>query len=413
MFTQLLYINTNINMKIIWSIFLILFTLISCSGTQKNNSINDAKYEVDIDAFKNEGVIPISSYFESVKPIFLETNENCLIQSIDGIQVIGDYFFILDRKYERLYCFDKDGKFVRRIGNLGSGPGEFSSISDFTIDNNRTIYTLDRATSKIHLYALTGEYISSISLKNIGGNVGHIQVVEDFLYLDYQPEKIMVNADTPLLLKVDKASGEIVDKYLSASEHNLGFQLITFRDGSFFYSKNSNTPYYAPIYSNTVFSLNDGIEPYFRIKSSRLLQKEDLEKLDLSHPMIIVEINRIHKVKSIKNFLEIKNYIFCQYFDDRYGSDILLYCKNSGKANLYDRFFDDYFYKTVDKSLSHFFVCSDEKGIFAYMPVESVPLFMELHNSENVKFKFDQQQNDLIQELSEELNPILFYYELR
>lgn len=331
-------------MKTIRNFFLILFALISCNGAEKNSDIHNAKYEIDIDVLKNDGVVPISSYFKSVKPIMLETNENCLIRSLDAIQVTDDYIFILDRSYKRLYCFDKDGKFIRRIGNLGSGPGEFSSISDFTIDNNRTIYTLDRASSKIHLYAFTGEYISSISLKNIGGNVGHIQLVKDFLYLDYQSDKIMANADTPLLLKVDKASGKIVDKFLSASEHNLGFQVITFKDGSFFYSKNSNTPYYAPIYSNTVFSLEDDIEPYFQIKSSRLLQKEDLKELDLSHPSIIVEINRIDKIKSIVNFLEIKNYIICEY-RDKYGRDVLLYCKNSKDVNLYDRFFDDYFYQ--------------------------------------------------------------------
>lgn len=402
-------------MKALIIFFLVLFISVSSCRADKNDMImHNAQYEVDIDILKKEYNVPVSSYFKSVKPIFLETKENCLLQSIGGIQVTDDYIFILDKKYKRLYCFSKEGKFVRRIGNLGSGPGEFSNISDFTIDSNGTIYTVDPYGNKIHSYTLSGKHISSFQLKKIEGYLGHIQVVGDFLYLDFEAEKKTSKADIPLLLKVDKNSGEIVNKYLSVYKHNLGFQFITGKDGSFFYSKNSNKPCYAPIYSSIIFSLDNGVEPYFRINSKRLLQKKDLEKLDFSHSQVKMKIDEIHKIKSIKNFIEVENYIFCQYFDDpSSGSDILLYNKKSGEASLYDAFVDDYFYKTTDRALMPHFGCSDKKGIYAFTHVQEMPIFIESYKSGDIKFELDKEQHNQINKFLEEMNPPLFYYELK
>jgi len=401
-----------INMKKIIISFLFSVTFFSCNSNETSRDINNPKYEVDIDALKKKDFATTSSYFKSVRPIFLETSENCLIQSINEIQVTDDYIFILDYKYERLYCFDKEGKFVRKIGNLGSGPGEFSSITDFTIDKDGTIYTVDW--HRIHSYTLSGEYISSFELKNIGF-VGHIQVVGDFLYLYFQPERILLDKDLPLLLKVDKKSGEVAGKYLSSHEHNLGFQCVTFKDGSFFYPNNSYAPCFAPIYSSMVFSLNNnGVSPYFRISSKRLLRKGDLEGLDLSRPVVTTKINRIHKIKTIRKFLEVDNYIFCEYMDDyTSGSDMLLYSKNSGEAYLYNVFFDDYFYETAAKASKHHFACSDEKGIYAFIPVLSVPLFINNYESGNIKYGLSKKQHNHLKQFSEEMNPPLFYYELK
>lgn len=389
---------------------IILFIIVACN--ENNKSINTAKYEIDIDTVKNDGIANISSYFKSVKPIILETNENNLLRSIDAIQVTDDFIFILDRFYKRLYCFNKNGKFIRTIGNLGSGPGDYTSISDFTIDNSNNIYILDKMSNKINLYSFSGEYVFTISLKNLEGSFGHIQVTDKFLYLDYQPNIISKKANSPLLLEIDKVSGNIIDKYLLASEYNFGFQLISFKEGSFFYSKNTNNPYFAPLYSSIIFSLNNYIQPYFQIKSNKLLNKEDFKGLDLSNPSLISEINRYDKIKSIMNFIEIKNFIICEFFAE-YGMDIILFNKKSSKANLYDSFFDDYVYYTLNESIPHYFACSDEKGVYAYMNVDEVPLFVDYHNTGKVKIISNEQEDDYLKELTEESNPILFYYELK
>lgn len=240
-------------MNYIRCIFLVLAILqISCKGYQKELSTDEAYYKVDVDTLKNRGVCPISTYFKSVKPILLETSENNLLKSIDAIQITDDYIFILDRQYKKLYCFNKTGRFIRQIGHLGNGPGEFSNISDFTLNkNNKLIFILDNYTSKIHVYKFTGEHISSINIHNtIDGVFGHIQYSNNYLFTDFQPNKISSNNATPLLIKIDMNSGKLLNEYLSSEIHNLGFQLITFKRNSYFYSKTVNlhvTPLFIPI----------------------------------------------------------------------------------------------------------------------------------------------------------------------
>lgn len=402
-------------MNYIRCIFLILAILqISCREYKEELSKNEADFEVDVDTLENKGVASISSYFKSAKPIILETSENNLIKSIDAIQVTNDYIFILDRQYKKLYCFNKAGEFIRKIGNPGNGPGEYSNISDFTIaEDDKLIFVLDNYTSKIHVYKFTGEYISSLNINNaIEGIFGHIQYNNEQLFIDYQPNIIPSKKATPLLIKIDGNSGKFLGKYLPSEIYNLGFQLITFKNNSYFYSKNSQSPYYAPIYSPIVFSIENNITPYFQIKSSRLLKKDDLKGLDLSYPGIIAEINNLDKIKSILNFLETGNYIICEY-SDGYKLNTIVFSKTNKVANLYEGFFDDYVYRTFRESIPHYLACSDKKGVYAYMNINDIPLFIDYYESGKIKLNFDQFQIDITQKLSKDSNPLIFYYEIK
>jgi len=52
-----------------------------------------------------------------------------------------------------LYAFNKEGKFIRKYGNRGNGPGEYLSIKDFTIDTeNEIVYLMDDDATQILLY---------------------------------------------------------------------------------------------------------------------------------------------------------------------------------------------------------------------------------------------------------------------
>lgn len=392
-------------------IFICSFLFLSCSKEHNKSNTDIAIYEINLDSLEVKEVEKMSSYFKSVKLIPLETSDNNLIETVDAIQVIDDYIFILDKSYKRLYCFDKDGKYIRRIGSVGSGPGEYSSISDFTIDNEGIIYILDRSDYKILLYTISGEYKHSISFENIDGNSGHIQHYKNFLYLDFQPNNINSKEENPLLIKIDKVSGKLLGKYLSSEMNNLGFELIIFKVGSYFYSRSDNTPYYAPIYSNTVFSLKDSIKPYFTIKSNRLLEKDDIKHLNLSQPFVIVDINRIDKINSILNFQEIGDVIFCEY-SDGHKFKTLVYSKVKGEGVIIDNLYDDYIYKNSNDALMHYYGCSVEKGLYSYINVFDVPYLVDYYKSGKLNIKLDvSQENMFINNVTEESNPILLFYE--
>ena len=62
--------------------------------------------------------------------------------------------------------FDGKGKFVRRIGRQGQGPGEYSLVLSLDVDReNELIYLLDNG--KVNVYSLTGDYLKSIPLPEV------------------------------------------------------------------------------------------------------------------------------------------------------------------------------------------------------------------------------------------------------
>lgn len=395
-----------------YTLAILLIFQISCRGSQKELSDIEAIYEVDVDNLKSGGVAPMSSYFKSVSPIILETSENNLIKSIDIIQTTDDYIFILDRQYKRLHCYNKKGKFVRMIGSVGNGPGEYNNISDFTInESDKLIFLLDNYTLKIHVYKFTGEHVNTINISNsIDGACGHIQYNNGHLFTDYQPAKSKQET-TPLLMKFDVNSGEFLSEHLSSEIYNLGFQLITFKNNSYFYSKNSSSSFYTPIYSPIVFSIENNVLPYFKIESKRVLKKEEIEGYDLSVPGVISEINSLDKIKSILFFSEIGDYIICEYSDGYYIHTIV-FSKTSKEVNLYAGFFDDFVYKNFKESIPHYFACTDNNGMYAYMNINDIPLFIDYYKIGNIKLTLDQFEIDAIQDLSDDANPLLFYYTL-
>ena len=141
-----------------------LFFITGCGENRNTNQLNNAIYEVDLDKLEsNENRENVALL--QICTIFLETNDSCLIRQLDGIQVSGDYLFILDRKSRNLLSFNKNGRFAGKIGSMGRGPGEYGFISDFTVDSeNNIIFIYDTNNFKIQSYDFNGKFIKSIPI---------------------------------------------------------------------------------------------------------------------------------------------------------------------------------------------------------------------------------------------------------
>ena len=75
----------------------------------------------------------------------------------------------------RISVFTPDGGFIRSIGKLGSGPGEFRTPHDIAIDAEDRLFVADRGNHRIQILELEGKYLaewkqfgrpSSIVLRN-------------------------------------------------------------------------------------------------------------------------------------------------------------------------------------------------------------------------------------------------------
>lgn len=139
---------------LIWSYTLTLL-LSSCQTADKGG----------IDLSKPAGTITVkfSDLAENLQAIPLETTDSCLLSGYIRVWVGNKYIATADGN--ALHLFDKKGKHLKRLAKKGKGPGEFSSVTVFTIDESgeRLYYCDHSEKEKLRVIDLnTGNEIEKI-----------------------------------------------------------------------------------------------------------------------------------------------------------------------------------------------------------------------------------------------------------
>lgn len=133
-----------------WS-YMLAFILFSCQTPDTNS----------IDLSRPAGTIiqKLSDMADNLRAIPLETNDSCLLSDYIKIWVGNKYIVTADKN--AIHLFGKDGKHIRQLASQGKGPGEFSSIATFTVDeSNERLYYRDwnQRTSRSHSSENRGKY---------------------------------------------------------------------------------------------------------------------------------------------------------------------------------------------------------------------------------------------------------------
>ena len=133
----------------------VCFIITSC-----NNKTNWSLKEIFID-FSHVEELDLSN----MKVIELQFTENSIIRRVDEFLLHKDKYYVV-RSGNDLFVFDQDGSFKNKIGSKGNGQMEFTHFNSFFISGNiACIY--DAMSKKIISYELNGQYLNTISLKDI------------------------------------------------------------------------------------------------------------------------------------------------------------------------------------------------------------------------------------------------------
>lgn len=129
---------------------------------------------------------------DSVEIVKLETAQECLMGVVKRIYVVDSLLFISDSN-EKLFVFDRSGKFRNTIGTLGRGNDELLSMVDFCVDAlKRNVYVFDLLRKKIFKYDFQGHLLDKLRFENeVVNHTGHIYWMPDgniVAELDYFPE---------------------------------------------------------------------------------------------------------------------------------------------------------------------------------------------------------------------------------
>lgn len=301
-------------------LILFIFILVSCKS--QNNNL----YQFDPTSIEKNN-ISLSEIADDVTYIPLD---NTL-----PLGLIYKYEFVnnsiyLSTKDLGILVYSRSGKFIRRIGKIGRGPGEYIYPMHFTVNNKtETTYVLD-GNGIIKIYSKTGRFLRSLLLTVYGESTDDIDLFDSKLFIHYMlqfPDKkydwIVLDSLGNLLKKKD-----------------LTFQSITTKwgeDGGT-YRFEDNLYYWNP-FNDTVFSILPDLRchvsflikpgehrfPIYDVQSfEQFAQYMHLQQIFESKKFIVIRYHYKENYLVLINKSDSKSYLMrLEYESNNVGSDIL------------------------------------------------------------------------------------------
>jgi len=220
---------------------------------------------------------------------------------------------IISAKDAGILFYSSEGKFIRPIGSIGRGPGQYTFYSYFCIDeNNRLVYVLD-SRSVIKVFDLEGNFIRSFAAGEYGEIIDGLYCYGSNLVISY----ILRTPDTKYLFTIHDPEGRLIK---AIERNDLLFSTNWLLSGGFF-SYNNRVSYWNP-FIDTVYT----IQTDFSIKPSLIIDSGEgrfprtkfysfEEKLKYYCPLTILETD---------------DYYFIRYFQINYNLTLLR--KDNGEA---------------------------------------------------------------------------------
>lgn len=145
----------------------VLSMIFLCTNCKEN--IKETPFSGEIVEVTNPISISVEDFIINVDTIRLETTDESILDGILKMHLMDGRIYILNDKYEEVYLFSNEGKFIKKIQNKGDGPQEYIKINSFEVDKkNKKIILADSFSRRIFIYDELGE-------------------LEDVIQLDFQP----------------------------------------------------------------------------------------------------------------------------------------------------------------------------------------------------------------------------------
>lgn len=395
------------------------FLILSCSKTNKqdvtkfstiNNSQRGNLTVIDIDRHTEETVF-LSKLFNTVNMVVLETTTESILGNISSIQIYNDSIFILDRISSKgVFLFNKEGKFLQRIGKIGQGPEEYIQPTDFTINKkDKLLYIIDSQVQKILTYDLRNcKCIKSINLKDNRYRSYHIQYTNGSLYSDvYYYQK----TDSAFLLQeINLSTGDREKRWLQTSMYNKGFTDRYFKGQGLFYDRTQDSPKFIQLFMDTIISLHKNkLISEIAVKSRRFITKSALENIKGDVNTKFINLIGMDYMYNINSYVTYKNLILFNY-NQKNEYRCCIYNTNSKETIIGNRIVDDLVFDVtkIQSPPTPIFSTSSTDGVYSFIQPKDMYYFLDLARSNKLSSKLNKIEK--LKQLSVDSNPVLFIY---
>ena len=120
--------------------------------------------DVHIDLANN--CLPFDSLVTKASYVKLETTRDNLIGRISQLLFVADKIIVVDaRRSKTITVYDEKGHYLNRIGSLGQGPHEYGSLDDVMLTPDKKMLAItDLGHDCIKYYDFNGDYIKSVKI---------------------------------------------------------------------------------------------------------------------------------------------------------------------------------------------------------------------------------------------------------
>jgi len=191
---------------------LLLTSILSCCTSPEGNEtflsnvaeptmkMADDSHMIKFD-LKNNMRDNVFDVIDSIRLVPLEQKENSIIGSLNDIKIIDTLIYATDMyKAQAVFVFDASGKYIRRIGNMGHGPGEYVSINSIDVSEDH-IDILDWAKLEFMRYGIDGKCMKTIDVSNLNPDAMMEKAPNEWLmiyqrYNEKHPYRLVVTDST-------------------------------------------------------------------------------------------------------------------------------------------------------------------------------------------------------------------------
>jgi len=138
-------------MKILTTLFLIIFSLINISCDSQKDELTKIK---TLQFQNGSRIVDFSELSDNLEIVPLNIPDSVSLGRIHSIRYYADYLILQDKDYaQALYIFHKNGDFINTLRRIGSGPGEFTTLESYIIHED-IVAIYDRGLQKVIKYQL-------------------------------------------------------------------------------------------------------------------------------------------------------------------------------------------------------------------------------------------------------------------
>ncbi|WP_246581485.1 6-bladed beta-propeller [Echinicola shivajiensis] len=332
-----------------------------------------------------------SDIFNEGTFIPIDLGESLFLTSLDELELDKDKWIILDRKSSQLLVCNHSGRLINKIGELGSGPGEFQGVNDFFIDKGENeLIAFSNSDMSFYYFSLdNGDFIKKVKLGMYGDKIEQVDKDSYLLYLNHN---LSDKSGKFNLVLIDK-KGQVRDRFFPIDPQKSNM-VIPY---SGFLTKSNGELLFSPPFNNEVFHFNLDSRS-FQESISMNINSDYIEE-NKADFLKIVNANVLVHDKSVRflgeTFMKNEDFILFSYqykSQRRFG----LYSIIEESLISFGKFLNDPLFKLLEKPLYldeenfvYFGVSSDQ---IAYLRTKSPDLYQQLNSETRQMFEENREQ---------------------